>query len=423
MSESFLTFAKELIVESNDAPKYGCLMAMISPELSGKFTEWAFDHINPDDVVPENGKTGYEDEPHITVIYGIHDNITAEEVLATIKDFGPIHVTLSKISKFKQDELDVLKIDVESQDLQDLNALLADKFKDSYTNKFPEYHPHMTLAYVKKGAAENLDMDTFNGFEMDINLVTYSYPEAKDKKTITLTEARQIPYQWDIKNVYLNGSRVSASKPVPSPSADGALAKFIWLMLSDTERVSRDTISSLYKKAKEIGGYKIQKVTMDAPREHPEPQNGFSHYPPTKPKSTITAPKQTYWWDDSTHYPLATGKDVQAFAGYEGWKGKIVMMSPDKFLSLAVRLSEPNLHNLERLRQHFKNQGLLDPLVLIVNGNKVVGHEGRHRAMVSKEHGIEKVPVLIIPRDFPRVPNWTADHHRTIDAHDFQPES
>jgi hypothetical protein len=61
-------------------------------------------------------------------------------------------------------------------------------------------------------------------------------------------------------------------------------------------------------------------------------------------------------------------------------------------------------------------------LVLIINNNKVVGHEGRHRAIVSKQQGVKLVPVLVIPRDYPRVPEWSADQHRTIDASEFRAE-
>lgn len=187
---SFTVFAKDLLKEEGE-PKYGCLMAMLSPDLSGQFIEWAFDHVDRDDVVPDNGKTGYEDEPHITILYGFHEGVTHEEVLNAIKDFGPITLTLGKISKFKQEELDVLKIDVESKDLHESNELLREKFAERLTVKFPDYHPHQTIAYVKKGAAEDIDPETFEGFEMTITDLMYSYPDGVKKVRLKLEEREE----------------------------------------------------------------------------------------------------------------------------------------------------------------------------------------------------------------------------------------
>jgi len=54
---------------------------------------------------------------------------------------------------------------------------------------------------------------------------------------------------------------------------------------------------------------------------------------------------------------------------------------------------------------------------------KVVGHEGRHRAIVAKELGIQEVPVLIYTGSgFDRVPNWNKSTHDIVDKHDFKPE-
>lgn len=148
---------------------------MVGPELSGQFIEWTFDHVDPDEVVPDNGKTGYEDEPHVTILYGFLPDVTHDEVLNYVKAFGPITLTLGKITKFKQEDQDVLKIDVESRDLHEINQLLREKFAGRFENDYPDYKPHMTLAYIKKGVAEDIDPTTFEGFEMTITDLVYSY--------------------------------------------------------------------------------------------------------------------------------------------------------------------------------------------------------------------------------------------------------
>ena len=112
--------------------------------------------IDPDDVIPHPRKpnaSGIENECHITLLYGLHDDVTNDKVKEIIKNFlsTPIQVELSGLSCFSNDEYDVIKFDVESDILHQINAELK---KLPYTTQFDEYHPHMTLAYVKKGAGE-----------------------------------------------------------------------------------------------------------------------------------------------------------------------------------------------------------------------------------------------------------------------------
>jgi hypothetical protein len=115
-------------------------------------------------------------------------------------------------------------------------------------------------------------------------------------------------------------------------------------------------------------------------------------------------------------YPLATGKDLQSYEDMPGWKGKIVWMSPDKFLRLCYPLPDYEKH--DESSQNLKNRMLnglpIDFLVLAIDvkKKKVVGHEGRHRATVAKELGVQQVPVLIYTGSgFKRVPQWGPEDH------------
>ena len=131
--------------------------------------------------------------------------------------------------------------------------------------------------------------------------------------------------------------------------------------------------------------------------------------------------------DEAMEYPMATGKDVQANAGDVNWKGKIVWMTPDKFLKLAAPLPDwaVNQDAVNNLEKRFTNQLPTDFLVLEVDmvKRKVTAHEGRHRAMVAKKMGIEKVPVLIYTGSgFERVPKWDKATHDLVDKSDFLPE-
>jgi hypothetical protein len=131
--------------------------------------------------------------------------------------------------------------------------------------------------------------------------------------------------------------------------------------------------------------------------------------------------------DESLEYPIAKGKDIQAYVNAINWKGKITWMSPDKFLKLAAPLPDNciNQQSIEKLEKRLKEQLPTDFLVLEVDmiKRKVTGHEGRHRAIVAKKLGIEKVPVLIYTGSgFHRFPDWDKDTHDVIDKADFKSE-
>ena len=57
-----------------------------------------------------------------------------------------------------------------------------------------------------------------------------------------------------------------------------------------------------------------------------------------------------------------------------------------------------------------------------MNNKKVTGHEGRHRAMIAKELGIEKLPVFVFTGEYTRTPKWTTQDHDVVDNLKFSPE-
>jgi hypothetical protein len=126
-------------------------------------------------------------------------------------------------------------------------------------------------------------------------------------------------------------------------------------------------------------------------------------------------------------YPLASNDEMDSYRGVVGWKGKIVYMSPNKFLRLAAKLPDEyySQESIKKLTDRIISKLPIDPLVLIVDMSKrkVVGHEGRHRAKASKNLGISSVPVLIYTGGgYDRVPDWTKEQHLEIDLADFLPE-
>lgn len=107
-------------------------------------------------AVDENdlGDDGRELEPHVTVRYGLETD-EAGEVAQTVSGWGPVGYTLGSVSLFagkdSGKDYDVVKVDVDSDDLRRLNKKLADL---PHTDTHPEYRPHSTVAYVKAGLGE-----------------------------------------------------------------------------------------------------------------------------------------------------------------------------------------------------------------------------------------------------------------------------
>ncbi len=95
----------------------------------------------------DDNSYGYETEPHVTVKFGYTPDLTRQqigEILQFVK--SPFYVTLTEISMFKNELFDVIKFTVVSPELMRLRTK-ADQYPNE--DSYPEYHPHMTIAYVR----------------------------------------------------------------------------------------------------------------------------------------------------------------------------------------------------------------------------------------------------------------------------------
>ena len=124
----------------------------------------------PDSQLAEDGR---EDNPHITVKYGLHTD-NAEDVRRLLAKQPPIKAMLGKLSLFRSPECAVIKFDVDSPDLHALNALMN---KLPHTDTHDGYIPHVTVAYVKPGAGdryEGLNVEVVTGMEIPIRVIAFS---------------------------------------------------------------------------------------------------------------------------------------------------------------------------------------------------------------------------------------------------------
>jgi len=136
--------------------------------------------IKSDDLYIKDNGYGIETEPHVTILYGFNNDVKANEAFELFKkntSLKPISIKISGISTFENDEFDVVKFDVHSEELTRLNKLMKTL---PYTSEFDEYHPHITIAYVKKGEGKKYVKTFDNELTLTGNKLVFSYSEFGD---------------------------------------------------------------------------------------------------------------------------------------------------------------------------------------------------------------------------------------------------
>lgn len=133
-------------------------------DLARRILAWGDENIGEDLLYtnPDDLAFGREDEPHITLLYHLSDN-DPKPVESIMSRQKPFDVTLGKTSLFTtNDFFDVLKIDVSGDGLYRTNQLLVSGIAPP--RQYPQYVPHVTLAYLNKGDGRTLTgVDTFEG--------------------------------------------------------------------------------------------------------------------------------------------------------------------------------------------------------------------------------------------------------------------
>jgi 2'-5' RNA ligase len=107
--------------------------------------------ISKDDLFIEKNnwhKKGLELFFHITVKFGIEID-DPEKIKEVLKNQDGGEVFFDKIDFFAGDENDVLIVKCKSKSLAKMHKILKDEVKNE--EKFPNYTPHITVAYLKKG--------------------------------------------------------------------------------------------------------------------------------------------------------------------------------------------------------------------------------------------------------------------------------
>ena len=220
-----------------------------------------------------------EYDSHITVLYGIKDKSCLDSIKKIISNTPQINVTLGEISIFDDNkEFDVIKIDVNSKQLMDLNKKLRDSIK--YSNKYSEYKPHLTLAYVKKGKGDDFVGDrTFFGKKIIFKKIIFGTENGEKysiafKSNQTMDDSSQNPTEPEDKPKTPSKQNDVSTKPEQEPMKE---SKFYKALKKTIEEMSSFQLGS--------GGYGSAAGGATAPAgafNTPQPQINYtrSSFPP-----------------------------------------------------------------------------------------------------------------------------------------------
>ncbi len=154
----------------------------------------------PDSELAEDGR---ETTPHVTVLYGLHTE-NADDVRSILQAFGPVTVKLGLLSVFENEDADVVWAEVESPQLNKMNAALKEL---PYTSTHPGYIAHVCIAYVKPGeGSKYVDDDDLVGLEATIDTAVFS-PATGPKVTVPLLGDNLVRTKGDKPNHRFYGNQ------------------------------------------------------------------------------------------------------------------------------------------------------------------------------------------------------------------------
>jgi 2'-5' RNA ligase len=158
---------------------YGCSMVYFNFPVMNRVQSL----IEEGDLYKEEGDRGYgrEEEPHTTLLYGIHSDECDDDEIMEASVLEPNRpIKLFDPSLFENEKYDVLKFNADGDGLHEANAKLR---KFPHTNEYEEYVPHATIAYLKKGLGKKyiakIKEYGLDSHEVKPLKIVYSKPDGK----------------------------------------------------------------------------------------------------------------------------------------------------------------------------------------------------------------------------------------------------
>jgi len=147
-------FRKLLLEGDDDTYDYGCVMLKL--DFSKRVWKMVQDLIDDEDVYTKEGDVSYgrEDSPHATILYGLHADVEDSDIEDIINGIEPFDANLLNINIFENDDFDVVKFNILGKTRKYLSELNKKFAKLPHTTSYPDYKPHVTIAYVKAGTGK-----------------------------------------------------------------------------------------------------------------------------------------------------------------------------------------------------------------------------------------------------------------------------
>lgn len=176
---------RSVYAETMKNKEYGWMYINVPEKISKKTLKMGFDipdrEIYRGELSDNNRAYGVEDDPHITVVYGIHTT-NHDEVKEICEGLKGGTVTLDVVDMFENENYDVLKINIKSTSLHSIfKKIMNSGIK--ITTDYTEYKPHITIAYLKCGNGEKyIGNESLKGVTFDFDELYFGDKTNKESK-------------------------------------------------------------------------------------------------------------------------------------------------------------------------------------------------------------------------------------------------
>lgn len=155
---------------------YGCVM--LGFDIPKDKWNKVQDLIDDNDITTEDG-LGREMDPHVTVLYGIHSDVSDEDVEELIDELTSPDIRFNHLSIFENENFDVVKFTIRNRSLEKMNKMFREL---PHTNNYPKYEPHATVAYVKKGSGSKYSQTLKDDLDFKLKPTKIIYSKADGTK-------------------------------------------------------------------------------------------------------------------------------------------------------------------------------------------------------------------------------------------------
>ena len=102
---------------------------------------------------PDNPDSyGMVGDTHLTLVACMPNDVGLDMIKSMVRPIYDYPILLMNVSTFENDRYDVLKCDAVSDVIMDTNRKICDVIPTF--SEYKEYNPHVTIAYLKKGAGK-----------------------------------------------------------------------------------------------------------------------------------------------------------------------------------------------------------------------------------------------------------------------------